>query len=324
MSEQKNSLSDLHSQFNTPEEKIFQLVQESTSHVPTKKTKVMKGYENEVYEVETQENHSYIVRIKRDSESNFESEAWAMQQCTEKGIPVPAVLAVGNIAVESGLTEYMVIGKVTGQPFGEIKEKLTAEQVSAVWVKVGEILRQLHTITVSGFYKWHPQSQWDFSTWEKFQNSNIADRSQESPWLLQAGFTEQDIQKMIHFLEMYRDEFTCDQPVLCHGDLLQEHVFVDDQLNLTGIIDFGMMQGNHPIHDFSRLYMDSRFRYLEELKKGYGASDLFDDSFEQRLLLHTLGLQIGNLAYYMQRKMGPETEWSKNRLLETFTLLDTK
>lgn len=53
---------------------------------------------------------------------------------------------------------------------------------------------------------------------------------------------------MIDMIKRYRDEFPCRQPVLNHGDYLPGHIFVDEALRITGVIDFGMYEGSPPAH----------------------------------------------------------------------------
>ena len=46
--------------------------------------------------------------------------------------------------------------------------------------------------------------------------------------------------------------------VLYHGDYTHEHWFVDECLNITGIIDFGDIQGGLVTTDFAIFKMNER------------------------------------------------------------------
>ena len=69
-------------------------------------------------------------------------------------------------------------------------------------------------------------------------------------------------------LKHYGAHFGCDQPVLCHGDYLPEHVFVDADLNVTGVIDFGLYQGEHPIFDLAVMAMGGHGAHLRHIRDG--------------------------------------------------------
>lgn len=320
MSDQTNSLSSLHETFNTSEKIIFQLVKD-LGFSPMSRTKLVKGYDNEVYEISTKENIVLIFRIKHFGETSMEEENWVIQEYKKVNAPVPHVYKVGTFKENNEDKEYMIQRKISGTPLAEIKDQLTNEKLSQVYEKAGTILRQLHQARVDGFYKRHNDGVWDFPDWYKVANSAVIDRGKETTFYLKSGFMEDEVKKMLGFLEIYRDQFNCKQPVLCHGDYLEEHIFIDKDLTITGIIDFGMYRGDHPIHDFARLYSDSRFANMDSFKKGYGDHEMFHDRFEIRLLLEALGNQMGHLGYYAQSDMKHEINYTAKRLRETYNKL---
>ncbi len=64
MAETDNSIAQRHAGFHAPEETIFDLIKEHTSYTAVKRTKIVKGYDSEVYDVATREGASFIVKIK--------------------------------------------------------------------------------------------------------------------------------------------------------------------------------------------------------------------------------------------------------------------
>ena len=111
---------------------------------------------------------------------------------------------------------------------------------------------------------------------------------------------------MMRMIERYGREFACDTPVLCHGDFLPEHVFINEQGRICGVIDFGMYEGNHPIHDFAIIRMSSDAPTVEAIRRGYPDAAVLNDRFEWRLHLHVLMLQVGYLAHHIQIPAHPE------------------
>ena len=83
---------------------------------------------------------------------------------------------------------------------------------------------------------------------------------------------------MLRLLERYRDDSACPQPILCHGDFLREHIFVDDDLRIRGVIDFGNYRGDHPIHDFAVLSIEDTGLEISRVLEGYPESLFLSDS----------------------------------------------
>ena len=318
-----NTMTARHDSFETSTNLIFDLVKKATSTNPISKKKIVKGYDNEVYEVTTDDGSNFILRIRRFGETSMQDEAWVIKQYKNVEVPIPQVLAVGTFQNLEKEYDYMIQEKALGQPLAEVKSILSLEQLTDTYKNAGTVLARMHQVNVGGFYKRYADGSWDFSKWYDVANSNVIDRRKEREYVISNGFTESEFDMMIKYLEIYRDRFTCDQPVLCHGDYLEEHIFVNEDLQITAIIDFGMYRGDHPIYDFARLYMDSRFDQLDAFIKGYGVHEMFSDRFEQRLLLHALGNQIGHLAYYLQAKMTSEINYTAKRLRDTYTKLET-
>ena len=86
------------------------------------------------------------------------------------------------------------------------------------------------------------------------------------------------------------------RPVLCHGDLGMDHIFVDDALKVTGLIDFGNWQGGPRELDFAVLTMyhpDVRLEWLEP--------SVLDVDFYRRILLERVGVVMGFLAHDLRQ-----------------------
>lgn len=245
------TLSQRHESYNTPDELIFSVITKETSYTPIKKTKITKGFDSEVYEVETKEGKPLIFKIRHFGSVSYKQEAWAIEESRKNNVPVPTILAIGKMKIADSEKEYTIQGKVEGAPFDEEMTKLTTQQINTVLVNAGKMLSRIHQINAGGFYQRHENGHWDFASWDRYANTVVRDRSTEKDEILHAGFSEKDFHTMTHLLKVYRDEFTCKQPVLCHGDYLPGHIFIDNNLNITSVIDFGMFSGNHPIHDFA-------------------------------------------------------------------------
>ncbi len=311
----------LHAGYNTPEGVVFDLVARSTGLHPTGREKIVRGYDHEVYAVATREGSSFIVRIRRFGGVSLGQEAWALERCRRAGVPVAEVFWAGPADLNGRTAEVMVQSRLPGRPLADILATLSREQLGRVLRRAGEILRAIHGIEAGGFYRRHDDGSWDFPDWESVAASAIRDRGAEKPLILQAGFGEADFALMMDALRRARDEFPGRRPVLCHGDFLPGHILVDEDLAITGIIDFGDFQGGLPLHDFAYLSYKEPALDLEPLKAGYADERLFDERFDIGLNLYKVGLQMGYLAHYVKTGNIAAVRFAAGQLRKTLDIV---
>jgi aminoglycoside phosphotransferase (APT) family kinase protein len=217
------------------------------------------------------------------------------------GVPAPEVLLLEMLTIEGHPREVMVQRRVLGRALSEIEGDLTPDQRAMIWRQAGAVLGAIHSIGVGGFYKHHPDGSWDFPDWKSVSEQSIIDRTSEKPLLIQAGFRADEVDRLLRMLADGQALFEDEQPVLCHGDFLPGHLFVDDDLKLCGVLDFGEFQGGGPILDFANLSRACPDVDLAWLQRGYGNPHLFDGTFPARLQATKIGLLIGNLAHFIQQ-----------------------
>lgn len=316
MTETGDSKAQRHAGFHTPEATIFALVKEHTGYTPVKGTKIVRGYDSEVYDVATKEGDSFIVKIKHFGQVSYTEEQWALETYRNAGVPVPRTYALGKVLVGEKEREYIVEEKVRGQALADRVATGSQAQINQALRGAGKLLRQIHQVKAGGFDRRHLNGNWDFPDWKSWANAVAIGRSKDRADLLKAGFSSEEIETMLHFLERYRDEFDCEQPVLCQGDFCLEHIFIDEVWHVSAVIDFGEFLGNHPIHDFANFSNDHPALPLEMLIAGYGNHEMFADRFSERLLLHKLGLHMLYLAHEVRQGRKPEVEHDSRELRE--------
>ncbi len=298
-----------HDAYHTSEQEIFDLVKRATGQQATAREKIVRGYDSEVYIVHTRNDTDLVVRIRRHGGAHFADEAWAIARCREAGVPAPEVLLTETISIGEQPREVMVQRRVPGRALSEIERDLTPEQRAAVWRQAGAALGAIHSIRVGGFYKRRAGGSWDFPDWRTVAEQSIVDRTSEKPLLIQAGFRADEVDRLLQMLASGQALVVVDeQPVLCHGDFLPGHLFVDDDLKLCGVIDFSEFQGGGRLLDFANLSMSCPEVDLAWLQPDYGDRSLFDANFPTRLQTTKLGLQIGYLAHYIRQGNQQEAE----------------
>lgn len=60
-----NFIHQRHAAYQTPPALLFALIRQTTGDEPSHSEKLVRGYDNEVYAVQTQQGHDYIVRIQQ-------------------------------------------------------------------------------------------------------------------------------------------------------------------------------------------------------------------------------------------------------------------
>lgn len=285
-----------HAAYHTPQPFISDLIQQVTGDDPISHEKLVRGYDNEVYAVQTRQGNDYIVRIQQHGGAGYAEEQWAIERCRMVGVPVPVICFVGAVALGDQSKPVMVQRRVPGRPLSEVYATVGQDERAHIFSQVGAVLSKIHTIRVGGFYKRHTTGLWDFPDWESIAADNLRARQTERPQLQQAGLTDGEIAALFVLIEGEmppKDR----QPVLCHADLGLDHLFVDADLTLTGVIDFGEFQGGLPLVDFVSLSLHCSTVELAWVQAGYTNKALFATDFAQRLSLGRLNFLIGYLAH---------------------------
>jgi aminoglycoside phosphotransferase (APT) family kinase protein len=318
-----------HAAYHTPRDALFALVKAATGQDAVRYEPVVQGYDNEVYQVTTDTASAYIVRIQQHGGASFQTEAWAMSRCRAVGVPVPEVILISSIRVDDRDKAVMVQQRLPGLALRDILPQLTRSEAAQIWFQAGTLLARIHTISVDGYGFAAPDSpgHWECDTWPELIQSTRASHTFISSQLRHWGFAGHDLVTISSMLDTYGRDFRVDHPVLCHGDFIPKHLFVDTTLRLTGIIDFGDVQGGPAIHDLAYLHMWRPEIDLGWLRSGYGRAACIDDRFEQRLVLHIVCVQLRYLEYFLRAGAPDDATALATRLQETLqrwrTLRDT-
>ena len=198
--------------------------------------------------------------------------------------------------------EVMVQTRAIGEKLNDVLRKLEKPDFDRILLQVGEVLGRVHSIQVEGVGRRHADGTWDFPIWEQMMTSEARNIGCTKEYIIQAGFSEREYNFMVEMLDKRRDEFPCHQPVLCHGDFEPDHILVDENLKVSGVIDFGQIQGGPPILDFMFFSLAQPELTLGPIRSGYPERELTEDRFDRQLNLYRLGFLMGCLAHIT--KMG--------------------
>lgn len=280
-----------HAQVGVPPAELASLVRRTTGRELATAQRVVAGFDNEVHRVGLDDGRRVYVRIRRFGRRPFAEEAWAMDESRARGVPVPALVALD--AVDG--VEAMVLDAAAGRALAEVLPSLDERRRPRAFAALGHTLRAIHETPAGGFYERHEDGTWDFDTWDALVASALESRAAERPWLRAAGLDDAEIDAALDAGALYARAFPCREPVLLHGDYLPAHVFVDEALGVTAVIDWGATHGGPREADLGYTWRALGEAPGRALLDGYGRDGVPDA--EERVALAGILSGLGYAAH---------------------------
>lgn len=254
------------------------------------------GDENEVYQARLSDGSVVYARIRRPGEGTFGPEIWAMDQARSAGVPIPHVLALEEIFAESGPRSVMLIAESPGRQLAELLPALSEPRRHRALMNVARVLAVIHTVTTPGVSRPDPDGNWPDA--HEARQAFIGECTGQRPHLVTAGLTEAEVQTVIEQIGQSPDTPATTDPVLCHGDLHAGHVFVGDDLEVRGIIDWGRWHGGSMIGELSAICMLYQPSDVDAILTGYGTNLNHQPPLRRRLALSIINQAIGHIAWH--------------------------
>ena len=293
---------EFHAAFSAPRDQLTRLVERVTNAKVTSLERVTQGYVNEVYRAELASAPTVFVRVRRRGVVSFATEAWALNAARRAGVPAPEVYVVTTLdgtLHEGEPLEVMVLESISGQPLGELWPELGEPERRRVMNRVGSALRSLHSTVVGGWGRRMGEDEWEYADWESRAAAMVRERTADVPVLQSAGLSEAETDALMAIVQTM-PTLSTPTPVLCHGDLGMDHLFVDDALSVTGVIDFGAWWGGPRELDFAVLTMYHPDVQLAWLEQSYQNAP-FDGAFYRRMLIEQVNVEMGFLAHDLRQ-----------------------
>lgn len=281
-------LHQIHSQYNTSDEVINKFVIKAINLKPVSKKRIIRGENNEVYDVTLENNENIIVRISHKYLDSLKREKWAIEQCEKIGVPVPKILLLEDSFDDEHKISINIEEKIRGDMLKDLLEISTDKEKREFVRKAGAPLAQIHTVKTDGFGDIDKNGSSPFKKMSEW----IADREKGKKHMKQVakrnGLAENTIERIFEILKLHSSLFENIESRLLHNDYSPFHIFYDKG-EISGIIDFEVARGGDPVQDFARWdYYYSDTLPLEWLKEGYTNKSLFDHNFDIKLNLYKL------------------------------------
>lgn len=214
---------------------------------------------SEIEHIETWGPHS-VIRFRCGSETLFfktqqpgrsnQAEAWACGQARSVGVPAPDI-----IEVDSGSpwgVPYLLMYELPGRP-------LTYDDpAGAVIEKLGSLLRGFGRIPISGYGRVHPigdMFRGQYQSWQSFITTTfhgymtLARENHDLDSKLQ--------KRLERLLELFNTELaTFSEPCFLNGDLHLGSVFVSDEMEIVGLVDFADVSSGDVLWEIARFSVE--------------------------------------------------------------------
>ena len=210
---------------------------------------ISTGWTNIVYEVEA-DNGNYFFRFPRDDfwKRTIVKDCQFADYINNK----TSFKTVELNLCEDNNREFSVHRKIEGVPLADKMDNMSAEDVSKVSKQIAKFMYELHNIK--------------FDIKDIFKVDNIAvnlnDFIQEL-LDLHVSVEDKDFWKQNNF-KMENKEYC-----LVHGDLNSSNILLDDDNNITAIIDFGFAGLGNKYFDIARIIGRCPEKFKDEIVNSY-------------------------------------------------------
>lgn len=251
-------------------------------------TRINKGQSNEVYFIDLKHG-SFVLRIAKGYDYDiFAVEQWAMQEVSRRGVPVAAILAQGALVDSDEVDYYQVQEQLPGEPMDSLlaQGKIGCDRSERLTEQAGKLLAVIHSVSAFGWGRITRPNHGTYSSFEEWMLALQEDSEKFDKALAQ--FNALGVPRFEEVWQKLRSlaSFAVRQPVLLHYDLTPDHIFVDSDDRITGVIDWGAVHSGDPVRDFVRWNYWGNYEFsLDWLASTYGQSLVTSKGFEERMKL---------------------------------------
>lgn len=286
---------DMHNQqeqfqraYTTETKTLHKIVQKALNTNIERMTRINRGQSNEVYFIDLKDR-SVVLRIARGYDYHiFAIEQWAMQEVSQRGVPVAAIVAQGSVIEREDTLYYQIQEKLAGEPMDILlaQGKIGRARSERLTEQAGELLAALHSVPTFGWGRITTPHHGIYESFEKRMQALHANAVRFDKAL--APFNALGVPRFADVWQglCYLESFAIREPVLLHYDLTPDHILIDNDDRITGVIDWGAVQSGDPVRDLVRWnYWENYPSSIDWLASTYGQSLAQSPGFGERLKL---------------------------------------
>lgn len=299
--EKQQRLNDIHSKRTSSEDTVQAIVKQTLNKQVSSYDRIIAGEVNEVYMLHFQDGEDLILRIGHNESRTFASETWAIERAGEAGVPVAKILATGTIQSEGKQLSYSLQEKILGERFDTLlwTKQIEPSRAKHITERAGEVLAKIHSVSATtGYGNIDEQGKGQFATLDDWVQSYIAKEADYKRLFKLHNMSEGTFDAVIAKLQTAKQLFDS-KPHLLHVNFGPKHIFVDDDDNITGVIDFERAESGDIATDFASWHFwFDKIVPTQWLYNGYQRVSSLGDNFEDRLQIVKLKELLHLIGYY--------------------------
>lgn len=229
-----------------------------------------------------EDSRDYILRVNR-SNSGFKKDAFAYQHFHSSSLPIPAVLAIGDL---DSTHSFCITQRIPGTTL----QNLTEEEVRHTLQPTANIMRCIGECDISmtrGFGPFDQRGIGLHASWRSFLQSPVRQEWADSSHLVCSTTIKLALEKLLRLSEDAPDFRS-----LVHGDFGSNNVLSDGS-SITGVIDWSEAMIGDPLYDVANIFfwrtwlncMDQQASFLED-------AFVLNESARMRLLCYQLHIGL--------------------------------
>lgn len=218
------------------------------------------GSNPDIYRVDGTDGRG-VVKFYPAGSGQAEFELYGMERAIDAGVPIPSPLRTGVLDVAGVERPWLAMDLASGRPMSERPLNFSEEEIVAG--SVGRLLADFHSPsqpTPDGFWRQTGMQDgkptWTYPTWSAYLANMHETLTNETGQLIAAGLSKGEIDAILRSTAEFQ-EMPPSRPILSYADLRREHVFTDDDLNVTSIIDWGSVQVAGREREFSKPFSNA-------------------------------------------------------------------
>lgn len=224
------------------------------------------GLTNYVFAVNHVEGQ-FVIRVSPDAEKidSFKKELWATQKVREAGVPTQEVLAVG---VEDTSEPYMIARRVTGVEATHHPRRLSIVHEMG---RYAAIINSIRTNNFGNVFDWAGIPAKSLG-WAEYLEEEWGAEHRLNVLATHQILPENSIAKLRKIIDELKTVKA--KPSLIHGDLRMKNVIVEEDGQITAIVDWDdCLSTIAPAWELSTALHDLTIDEKQSLIEGYGCTE---------------------------------------------------
>jgi aminoglycoside phosphotransferase (APT) family kinase protein len=299
--EKQQRLNEIHSKRTSNENTIQVIVKQALDKQASTYDRIIAGEVNEVYMLHFEDREDLVLRIGHNESRTFAPETWAIEQAGKAGVPVAKIVATDTIQSEGKQLSYSLQEKILGERFDNLlwTKQIEPERAQLITERAGEVLAKIHSVSgTTGYGNINEQGQGQFATLDDWIQSYITKEADYKRLFKLHNMSESTFDAVVSKLVTAKQLFDS-RPHLLHVDFGPKHIFVDDNDNISGVIDFERAETGDIATDFASWHFwFDKLVPTKWLYDGYQRISSLGDNFEARLQIVKLKELLHLIRYY--------------------------